>query len=68
NLGSQLVAGAVIITFSSDPDIQLYFQENNIRPLKFEQFYKGCSQLGSFVEVYVKMTKKLIYGAIGIMF
>ena len=66
DLGSQLVAGAnVITTFLSDPDTQLYFQENNIRSLQFEHFYKGCSQLGSLVEVCVKMTKRLIHGAIG---
>ena len=66
DLGSQLVAGAnIITTFLSDPDTQMYFQENNIKPLKFEQFYKGCSKLGSLVEICVKMTKRLIHGAIG---
>ena len=66
DLGSQLVAGAnVIKTFLSDPDTQLYFSKNNIESLKFEQFYKGCSHLGTLVEICVKMTKKLICGAIG---
>ena len=65
DLGSQIVAGAnTITTLISDPETQLYFQENNIQPLKFDHFYKGHSQLGSLVEICVKMTKKLIYGAI----
>ncbi|XP_068243236.1 uncharacterized protein [Palaemon carinicauda] len=63
--GSQLVAGANIITsFIRDPETLLYFEENNVAPLSFQQYSKGASQLGSMVEVCVKMVKRLIFGAI----
>ncbi|XP_068231917.1 uncharacterized protein [Palaemon carinicauda] len=63
--GSQLVAGANIITsFIRDPETLLYFEENNVAPLSFQQYSKGASQLGSMVEVCVKMVKTLIFGAI----
>ena len=65
DLGTQLVAGANIIqTFISDPITQLYFEENNVRPLQFDQYYKGCSQLGSLVEVCVKLVKRLLFGSV----
>ena len=65
DLGSQLTAGANIITnFISDPDTQQYFEENNVKALKFQQYFKGCSKLGSLVEVCVKMVKRLLFGSI----
>lgn len=65
DLGSTLVAGANIITdFLRDPDTQQYFEENNVRPLTFDQYFKGCHQLGSLVEISVKLVKRLIYGSI----
>ena len=65
DLGTQLVAGANIISsFIADPETQLYFEENNVKPLSFHQYFKGYSQLGSLVEVCVKMIKKLIFGSI----
>ena len=65
DLGTQLVAGANVITnFLNDSTVCKYFEENNVAPLRFEQFYKGCSQLGSLVESCVKLTKKLLFGAI----
>ena len=65
DLGSQLVAGSnVIRDYVKDHHTQSYFQQNGIKELKFEQFAKGQSQLGSMVEVCVKFTKRLIYGAI----
>ena len=65
DLGSQIVSGATTLsTFLSDPDTQSYFQENNIKSLEFQHFYKGHSQLGSLVEICVKMTKRLIYKTI----
>ena len=65
DLGSQLVAASNVITdFINDPDTLLYFEENGVKPLKFEQFYKGCSKLGSMVESCVKLTKRLIYGSV----
>ena len=65
DLGSQLTAGANIITnFISDPDTQQYFEENNVKALTFQQYFKGCSKLGSLVEVCVKMVKRLLFGSI----
>ena len=65
DLGSQLVAGAnTISSFINDPQTNQYFEENGITPLSFQHYFKGASQLGSLVEVCVKMTKRLIYGAI----
>ncbi|XP_066981209.1 uncharacterized protein [Macrobrachium rosenbergii] len=65
DLGSQLTAAANIITdYIKDPETQLYFEENGVHPLKFDQHFKGCSQLGSMVESCVKLTKRLVYGAI----
>ena len=63
--GSQLTAGANLVnSFLSDPQTQLYFEENNVKPLTFHQYYKGCSKLGSLVEVCVKMVKRLLFGSI----
>ena len=65
DLGTQLTAGANIIkNFLSDHQTQLYFEENNVRPLTFQQYFKGCSKLGSLVEVCVKMVKRLLFGSI----
>lgn len=65
DLGSQLVAGTnAISSFLNDPDSLLYFEENNVKPIAFQQYFKGASELGSLVEVCVKMIKKLIFGAI----
>ena len=68
DLGTQLVAGANIIqTFISDPITLLYFEENNVCPLQFDQYFKRCSQLGSLVKVCVKLVKRLLFGSIKIM-
>ncbi|XP_068200621.1 uncharacterized protein [Palaemon carinicauda] len=65
DLGSQLVAGANIIhDFISDHETRLYFEENNVKPLTFQQYFKGCSKLGSLVETCVKMVKRLLFGSI----
>ena len=65
DLGSQIVAGAnVLTTFLNDPHTQLYFEERGVKPLKFQHYFKGCSQLGSLVEICVKLTKRLLYGCI----
>ncbi|XP_068229328.1 uncharacterized protein [Palaemon carinicauda] len=43
DLGSQLVAGANIIhNFISDHETRLYFEENNVKPLTFQQYFKDC--------------------------
>ncbi|XP_068235640.1 uncharacterized protein [Palaemon carinicauda] len=44
---------------------QSYFERNGVQSLKFDQFVKVHNQLGSMVEVCVKLVKRLIYGAIG---
>lgn len=65
DLGSQLVAGGNIIqSFLNDPESKLYLESNGIKTIEFSQFFKGHSELGSLVEVCVKLTKKLIFGAI----
>ena len=63
--GSQFQAGAnVILDFLNDPETQFYFEKNNIKNFKFDQYFKGHSELGSMVEICVKMVKRLIYGSI----
>ena len=65
DLGTQLIAsGNIIMDFLSDPSTQLYLQENGIKSPEFQQYFKGCSQLGSLVEICVKMIKQLIYKSI----
>ncbi|XP_068226482.1 uncharacterized protein [Palaemon carinicauda] len=64
DLGSQFVAGAnQISSFLSDYETNAYLQEHGIKSFKFEQYYKGCNQLGSLVESCVKLTKRLLFGA-----
>ena len=61
DLGSQLVAaGHIISDFLKDPLTTLYLQENDIDFVKFNHYFKGCSQLGSLVESCVKQVKHLI--------
>lgn len=65
DLGSRLVATSNIISdFLKDMDTLKYLKINGVKPIRFEQYFKGCSQLGSMVEICVKMTKILIFGAI----
>jgi len=65
DLGTQFVAGASIIKdFLRDASSYKYFEENNVTPIVFDQYPKGNSSLGSLVESCVKLTKRLIYGAI----
>ena len=66
DLGTQIVAGGNIISnFFNDHKSKEYFFQHGMQTLSFEQYYKGCSELGSLVEVCVKLTKKLIFSAIG---
>ena len=45
--GSQLTAGAKIIeNFLNDMDTKSYFIENSVKPLSFQQYYKGHNELG----------------------
>ncbi|XP_068206256.1 uncharacterized protein [Palaemon carinicauda] len=65
DLGSQLTAGSRIIgTFLNDFETHAFFEENDIKPLKFEHYAKGNSSLGSLVGSCVKMVKKLIFSSI----
>ncbi|XP_068210785.1 uncharacterized protein [Palaemon carinicauda] len=65
DLGSQIVAGANSITnFLNDSEVQSYFHQNNVKPIKFEQYFKGCNKMGGLVETCVKLTKKLLYTSI----
>ena len=65
DLGTQLVAGGNIIkNFLNDPETDSYFSKTGIKPINFEHYYKGHSELGSLVESCVKIVKKLIFGSI----
>ena len=65
DLGTQIRAGADIITnFLSDDDTKKYFNENSIKPIQFDCYFRGCSSLGSLVEVCVRMSKHLIHKSI----
>ena len=65
DLGSQIQAGSnVISAFLNDLETKEYFESNNIKVTKFEQFSKGNSSLGSLIEVCVKQVKHLIYKCI----
>ena len=41
-------------------DTKSYFIENSVKPLSFQQYYKGHNELGSLIESCVKMVKRLI--------
>ena len=65
DLGSNLVASSKVITdYLNDETTKTFFANHNMEPVSFQQFYKGCSKLGSLVESCVKIVKKLIYGSI----
>ena len=65
DLGSQLVAGSKVITdWLNDIEVVHYFDEFNLSHIKFTQFAKGNSALGSLVESCVKQSKNLIYKSI----
>ena len=66
DLGTQLTAGSnVIRDFLKDHETKGYFNENGVQAINFEQYYKGRSELGSMVEICVKLTKRIIFKAIG---
>ena len=65
DLGTSIVAGGnVIKDFLKDPQSRMYLAEKGIKNLKFEQYYAGNSALGGVVESLVKISKRLIYGAV----
>ena len=66
DLGSQIVSGSRLIEgIMKSNATESFMKSNNIKPIKFEQYAKGCSKLGGLVESMVKLTKRLIYGAVG---
>ena len=65
DLGTQIVAGAnLIATFLSDRETREYFECNGMKLVKFQQFCKGNSSLGSLIEICVKLTKQLLHKTI----
>ncbi|XP_066981068.1 uncharacterized protein [Macrobrachium rosenbergii] len=65
DLGTQIVAGANIVQdFLKDAETVQYLTDNNVEKVHFQQYYKGCSQLGGLVESVVKMTKHMIQKSI----
>lgn len=66
DLGSQIVAGANLITnMLNDTESHAFFNERNMKVTKFQQYFKGNHELGSLVEICVKMSRRLISGSLG---
>ena len=66
DLGSQLVSGTKVIqNFLKDAETQNYFTDHGVKCIKFENYVKGKSELGSLVESCVKQVKKLIFASVG---
>ena len=65
DLGTQIVAGATAISdFLKDAQTKVFFHENNVNPVSFNQYFKGCNKLGGLVESCVKLVKRLLFGSI----
>ena len=65
DLGSQLTSGIKILEdFLKDPELISFFEYFQIDTCNFYQYFKGCSKLGALVEVIVKFTKRLLFGAL----
>ena len=65
DLGSQIKAGAKIVSeFLDDDETRKYFESNGMKTIQFHQYSKGNSALGSTIEVCVDMTKKLLFKSI----
>ena len=66
DLGTQLVAGAnVIADCLKDASTQMYFHENNIQSPICQQYFRGRKELGALVESCVKISIRVLYGAMG---
>jgi hypothetical protein len=66
DLGSQITAGAKIVTnFIDEAETMSFFDRNGIKKLTFQQYSKGNESLGSLVENMVKQSKRLIAKSIG---
>ena len=65
DLGSQIVSGATMITeLLNDKEVTDYLRENGIKKVIFEHYDKGKNELGSLVEIMVKLVKRLLFGAV----
>ena len=65
DLGSQIRAGANIIsTFIDDYETKSFFESRGISNVKFQQYPKGNSSLGSVVESCVKLVKHIMFKSI----
>ena len=65
DLGTQLVAGGNLIRdILTSPETSTYLGQYNTTVTEFQQYYKGCNELGSLVESCVKICKRLIFGSI----
>ena len=65
DLGSQIVAGGNLVSdLLKDHKVQEYFDERNMKLLKFSQYSKGRLELGALVESCVKLSRKLIDSSI----
>ena len=63
--GSNIVSAAdVIRNFISEADTVNYLNQCGSKLIEFHQYFKGKHELGSLVEICVKMSKRLISGAI----
>ncbi|XP_068200730.1 uncharacterized protein [Palaemon carinicauda] len=66
DLGTLMTAGSNIIeTFLSHFETKDFLRRHNMNEIKFDHYYKGNSELGGLVEICVKLSKRLIQGAIG---
>ena len=64
--GSNFVAGSHIVEdFLDDQVVKEHFQSRGVRSLTFSQYFKGKHELGSLIEIMVKMVRRLISGAVG---
>ena len=66
DMGSQIVSGANKIKsfILNDSEVHHFFKHNNIKTPEFDQYFKGKHELGSLVEICVKLSKRLIFGSI----
>lgn len=63
--GSQIVAGGkVVLDFLKDAEAKKFLDMHSIHSIEFQHYFTGNHELGSLVEICVKMTKRLIFGTL----
>lgn len=63
--GTSLVSGHRLIDrVLTNSEVKKYLAERKIKQLEFHHYPKGCNELGGLVESCVKLTKRLVFGAI----